>query len=71
MRTAKALARLRGCAGSPEPSLVAYVFSTIISWTGNFVFSGSFGCHTEEDYILFLISVLELNFVQEIKVSPL
>ena len=31
VRTAKALARLRGCAGSPEPSLVAYVISTIIS----------------------------------------
>ena len=32
VQTAKALARLRRCAGSPEPSLVAYVFSTIISW---------------------------------------
>ena len=32
VRTAKALARLPGCAGSPEPSLVAYVISTIISW---------------------------------------
>ena len=31
VRIAKALARLRGCAGSPEPSLVAYVISTIIS----------------------------------------
>ena len=36
VRTAKALARLRGCAGSPEPSLVAYVISTIISWAGSF-----------------------------------
>ena len=35
-RTAKALARLRGCAGSPEPSLVNYVVSTIISWAGSF-----------------------------------
>ena len=35
VRTAKALARLRGCAGSPEPSLVAYVISTIISWAGS------------------------------------
>ena len=35
VRTAKALARLRGCAGSPEPSLVAYVVSTIISWAGS------------------------------------
>ena len=31
VRTAKALVRLRGCAGSPEPSLVALI-STIISW---------------------------------------
>ena len=34
VRTGKALARLRRCAGSPEPSLVTYVVSTIISWTG-------------------------------------
>ena len=33
-RTAKALARLRACAGSPDPSLVAYMTSTIISWAG-------------------------------------
>ena len=38
VRTAKALARLRGCAGSPEPSLVAYVISTIISWAGSVCF---------------------------------
>ena len=30
--SAMALARQRGCAGSHEPSLVAYVISTIISW---------------------------------------
>ena len=36
VRTAKALVRLCGCAGSPEPSLVAYVISTIISWAGSF-----------------------------------
>ena len=35
VRTAKALARLCGCAGSSEPSLVAYVISTIISWAGS------------------------------------
>ena len=35
-RTVKALVRLRGCAGSPEPSLVAYVISTIITWAGSF-----------------------------------
>ena len=33
--TAKVLARLCGCAGSSEPSLVAYVISTIISWAGS------------------------------------
>ena len=32
VRTARALARLRGCAGSAERSLFAYVISTIISW---------------------------------------
>ena len=32
--TAKALARLRKCAGLPEPWLIAYVISTIISWAG-------------------------------------
>ena len=35
LRTAKALTRLRECAGSPEPSLNAYVISTIISWAGS------------------------------------
>ena len=35
VRTAKALARLRRCVGSPEPSLVTYVISTIISWAGS------------------------------------
>ena len=35
VRTAKALTRLRGCAGSPKPSLVAYVISSINSWAGS------------------------------------
>ena len=35
VRTAKALARLRGCAGSSESSLVAYVVSMLISWAGS------------------------------------
>ena len=35
VRTAKALARLRGCAGSPKPSLIAYMISTKISWTSS------------------------------------
>ena len=37
MRTAKALARLRGFAVSPEPPLVAYMISTIISLAGSFL----------------------------------
>ena len=37
VRTAKALARLRGCAVSPEPSLFAYAINTIISWAGSFI----------------------------------
>ena len=43
VRTAKALARQRGCAGSPEPSLVAYVISTIISWAASFMGTGERG----------------------------
>ena len=35
VRTVKALERLQGCTGSPEPSLVAYVINTIISWAGS------------------------------------
>ena len=35
--TVKALAILRRCAGSPEPSLVTYVISTIISWSGSYI----------------------------------
>ena len=35
VRTAKALVRLCECAGLPEPSLVAYVISAIISWAGS------------------------------------
>ena len=34
-RIAMALVRLLGCAGSPKPSLVACMISTIISWAGS------------------------------------
>ena len=34
VRTAKALARLCGCAGSPELSMVAYVISTLFTGAG-------------------------------------
>ena len=33
-RAAEVLARLRGCAGSPEPSLLAYAISTRFAWRG-------------------------------------
>ena len=36
VQTVQALAGLRGCAGSPSPSLIAYVISTIISWAGSY-----------------------------------
>ena len=35
--TAKALVRLHRSIGSPEPSLVTYVISTIISWAGSII----------------------------------
>ena len=35
--TVKALARLRRCTGSAEPSLVACVIRTIVSWAGSFI----------------------------------
>ena len=35
-RAAKILARLRGCAGSPEPSLLAYAISTKFAWRGTY-----------------------------------
>ena len=38
VRTAKALAKLRECTGSPQPSLVDYLVSTIISWVGSMLF---------------------------------
>ena len=36
MWAVKALVIFRGCAGSSEPSLLAYALGTIISWTGLF-----------------------------------
>ena len=33
-RAAEVKARLRGCAGSPEPSLLAYAISTRFAWRG-------------------------------------
>ena len=42
LRTAKALVRLRQCAGSPEPSLFAYVINTLFSWDGSSKFQTGF-----------------------------
>ena len=36
-RAAKVLVRLRGCTGSPEPSLLAYAISTKFAWRRPFV----------------------------------
>ena len=55
LRTGKALARLRGCAGSPEPSLVAFVISTINSWAGwNYLWSLSSNLGSRFIYITIL-----------------
>ena len=40
-RAAEVLARLRGCAGSPEPSLLAWAISTKFAWRGPFSISQS------------------------------
>ena len=69
VRTAKALARLRGCAGSPEHSLVAYVIRTIISWAGSIaifisgLIQGSVGFWFTAGIIL-LINHVKRMFVQ-------
>ena len=63
-RTAKALARLRGCAGSPEPLLVTYVISTIISWAGsniNILYSPfTFSSFILYCFIFFIFSIILL-----------
>ena len=58
VQTAKALARLRGCAGTPDPLLVAYVISTIISWAGSLILSkkNRYGVHL-------MIHVLGINSI--------
>ena len=67
--TDKALARLRRWAGSPEPSLVAYVISTVISWAVSF--------HVETQLcwmsvkpkifmVLMLLCLMQQNFIENI-----
>ena len=58
VRTANALARLRGCAGSSQPSLVAYVISTIISCAGSINDSSARESATEETLSFGLVRFL-------------
>ena len=61
VQTAKALARLCGCVGSSEPSLVAYVISAMISWAGlNVQFYFSVAYSTNE---IILPSKLKIYFL--------
>ena len=48
--TAKAPARLHKCANLPEPSLVAYAISTVISWAGSNHFI--FACSLFRDFLI-------------------
>ena len=64
VQTAKALARLDGCAGSPEPLLVTSVISTIISWAGsNKLLSSKVG--------LYISDKLNFEFRPPVAVLPL
>ena len=56
VRTAKALARVRGCAGSPKPSLDAYL--TIISWAGSNILMH---IHAENDTLKILLLKIAWN----------
>ena len=58
VQTAKALARLRACAGSPEHSVVAYVASAIISWAGSFNLpSCTNGCEAHREFLMVVKSL--------------
>ena len=64
--TAKALVRLRRCAGSPEPLLIACVISTIISRAGSIdeivsqhtLFAGHIGRYKCEVLMWFIIMII-------------
>ena len=66
MRTAKALARMRGCAGLPEPSLVAYVISTIIACVGSILMTVAYSFEeirmTVNIYLQRVLSKLVISF---------
>ena len=58
-RAAEVLARLRGCAGSPEPSLLAYAISTKFAWRG-LIYAVGFSCTSS---VLFLPLISTCHFV--------
>ena len=63
VRTAKALVRLRWCAGSPEPSLVAYVISTIISWAAQMMlYIMWYSCQEYNLLYVFVLQRIENNW---------
>ena len=68
-RAAKVLARLRGCAGSPEPSLLAKAISTKFAWRGPFDIVRSFTVHGISVFFFFfsimLLSSLPLVLIPE------
>ena len=75
-RAAEFLARLRGCAGSPEPSLLAYAISTKFAWRGTiFLFpywpvvrSCSIfivlWCHATEPFLISYVLVTTILYVR-------
>ena len=55
VQTEKALARLRRCAGSPEPSLLAYVISTMISWAGSNIKQDKQKAREDSSFVKYLL----------------
>ena len=74
VQTAKALARLHRCAGSPVPLLVVYVISTINSWAGskrlcllrqNLITAGYSSCHSKAN-----LKIIGLLFTDQPTILP-
>ena len=64
-RAAEVLARLRGCAGSPEPSLLAYAISTKFAWRGPYMVESYLVLEKKKTRTLFVIKQKNcgMNFV--------
>ena len=54
-RAAEVLARLRGCAGSPEPSLLAYAIRTKFAWRG------PYNCRSRPEVIKWIHRILSMT----------